>query len=599
MSSPAVGGKVRGSTSAGAGDTRDQDAPTPTLLGAACCVHTSDAGVRRGTLLEVRRLWTPTAFSSPEKGVEGKATDSGGNNELENDSTAASLRSALYGFVRVKDLDHRMSGWFPVDNIELKEPRAGALPNVEAPRINGPILSSVYSEVTPGMMRTQHGEKPLDFFEERLLRDCRTPTTIRYFVYLCKYVFSPWYYAPYGILHREYDPTAPVTDEECRMFGVGDVGGTNPFIRDAYLCPFSLRVYSTFEQMFHETREYRGGRLRPPGQEVYRDEVRGFSMFEVNGSREVTYCRHLFLLGKSFLENKLAGHDVHNYYFYVVCLHQWHFQHYTDDPSAMYFVGYFSWEKQVVDNNLACIVCLPCFVGRAAKQRTINGNSGADGAQASPGTTVDDGPRLTHFGYFMIAASYELAYRRKHVGSPEKPLTDLGAAAYDRYWRDVLIKWMYTLLEEQSPPVASVDEKGDTEHTVVVTYVDDSPPLKRPRSGDAAGSSSPADNRSAHASKDETLAVTDVRQIAKQVQLEEADVLRTLLRMGVLHLNAEYRSLRLVIPVPFVHREYAKIQRWESDTTRAVFDPKLLTGRGATAFVPSSVSTRRNHREQQ
>ncbi|ESL07690.1 histone acetyltransferase [Trypanosoma rangeli SC58] len=564
----------------------EEDRRQHSLLGSSCSVRGAGAAVRRGQLLEVRYLWTPARFNAGRQ--------------------VTPPPPPLYGFVRLKDVNHRLSGWFPVEDIELKEPKGGggnsAASGTVSPlsgdgnRICGSILSSVYGEITVGMIRTRREEKQLDFFEERLLRDCRTPTTIRYFVYLSTFVFAPWYYAPYGIFNREFDPLASIslTDRERAQLSLpADFTEHNPFIRDAYLCPFSLRVYSTFEQMQHETRCYRGGRLRPPGQEIYRDEARGFSMFEVNGSRQLTYCRHLFLLGKSFLENKLAGHDVHNYFFYVVCLHQRHFPQYTDEASAMYFVGYFTWEKQVVDNNLACIVTLPCFAGGAARHTSHTGTTAR-----TP---------LGHFGQFMIAASYELAYRRKHVGSPERPLSDLGASAYDRYWRRVLVTWMHSLVPDSGTVAVTSDDdeededkegRADNGQSVIVeaTTLPTGRGLKRPRAGSSDQGGDAADDADGRPMQTERLRVTSVRGIARRVRLEEADVLRTLLGMGLLHLNAEDRGLRLVIPVAFVRREYDKAREQAKDLSRAEFDASLLTTScTGAAWVTASPSLRQQH----
>ncbi|RNF13365.1 histone acetyltransferase [Trypanosoma conorhini] len=566
----------------------EEDGGQQSLLGLPCGVRGPDAAVRRGQLLEVRYLWTPALLNADRHATP-----------------------PLYGFVRLKDVNHRLSGWFPVDDIELKESKGGgggaAVGTVSPPpsganRIRGPVLSSVYREITVGMIRTRRGEKQLDFFEERLLRDCRTPTTIRYFVYLCTFAFAPWYYAPYGIFNSEFDPLASnsLTDSErARLRLPADFKEHNPFVRDAYLCPFSLRIYSTFEQMQHETRNYRAGRLRPPGLEIYRDEARGFSMFEVNGSRQVTYCRHLFLLGKSFLENKLAGHDVHNYYFYVVCLHQRHFPQYTDEAAAMYFVGYFTWEKQVADNNLACIVTLPCFAGGAAPSPAHGGT-----ARRAP---------LGHFGQFMIAASYELAYRRKHVGSPERPLSDLGASAYDRYWRRVLVAWMHSLLPDDAAVVIADDDDddddeddddeddgGDSEQSVTVeaTTAPAGRGLKRSRAGSSEQNGGAEGDGEGRGMQTETLRATSVRGIARLVRLEEADVLRTLLGMGLLHLNAEDRSLRLVIPVAFVRREFDRARGWAKDVARAEFDAALLTtNRAGAAWATASPSPRQQRQQ--
>ena len=92
----------------------------------------------------------------------------------------------------------------------------------------------------------------------------------------------------------------------------------------------------------------------------------------------------------------------------------------------MLFAGYYSLELGLVEENLACIVVLPCF--------------------ASMG-----------LGRFLIAASYEYGTRRAHkahnnnsnpgssrasVGSPERPLSDLGRLSYYLFWRERLVQVM-------------------------------------------------------------------------------------------------------------------------------------------------------------
>lgn len=594
--------------------------------------------------------------------------------------------SRLYGFVRVKDADHRLSGWYPLHRIGLKLPTSssscssfnGFVTGTHSPPsptlqafppptpttthhvssssfstfsslpssvdhdgdpsevnkhgiasstpaapattpfrrltstttsrhslcssirasevLHRPLLSSIYSEVTPGMARTVRAEHLLEYFDERLLRDGRTPTTIRYFIYAQQFVFPPWYYAPYGLLHPEYDPmrllpsssleavrssllhdprplskeetnkstqeevvgkeeekkgwgrcVAPMANTPDERWGASEQSpsctGTpslgsscdssrqtatdrtttatrNPYIRDAYLCPFSLRIYSTLQQMQYEIQQYRSGSgamrfsskssssasltattttssflLRPPGLKIYEDLDRGIAVFEVNGSQHVTYCRHLFLLGKSFLEKKLAGHDVHNYYFFVVCLHPRYFPRFQfhrsqesssleqskistakeeggehsiqtnlgrkkDEDDIWFFAGYFSWEKQVEVCNLACIVTLPCFGMSQAHPSSLSSSS-VD--KKDCGDTVKESsfssfpfPRIPKgIGQFMIRLSYELAYRRGHYnGTPERPLSDLGELAYLHYWGTLLLEWWYHHLpsEEERPP---------------------------------------------------------------------------------------------------------------------------------------------------
>ncbi len=70
------------------------------------------------------------------------------------------------------------------------------------------------------------------------------------------------------------------------------------------------------------------------------------------------------------------------------------------DEQGYHFVGYFSKNKENTDqNNLSCILVLPCFQQKG-------------------------------YGKLLINFSYALSQVEKKIGTPERPLSDLGKLVY-------------------------------------------------------------------------------------------------------------------------------------------------------------------------
>lgn len=141
------------------------------------------------------------------------------------------------------------------------------------------------------------------------------------------------------------------------------------------------------------------------------------SIFEFDAKQHKVYTENLGYISRLYLDHKNLTYEMDGFYFYTLCERK---------EDGFHFVGYFSKEKDSIENNLSCIMVLP------NKQRE-------------------------GYGKFLIDFSYQLSIIEKKTGSPEKPLSDLGHKTYVSYWTHKILN-MLLLTKNSSLSIQDISD---------------------------------------------------------------------------------------------------------------------------------------------
>ncbi|KAJ7569256.1 hypothetical protein O6H91_01G106100 [Diphasiastrum complanatum] len=334
-------------------------------------------------------------------------------------------------YVHYLDQNRRLDEWISTSRIEHFEidsdshaKSVGAeklLPAISpsSASLSGPGISELKLD-TPGtldrkltrnlkrrydeMHNVQKGVEELAPIEQTLEKEHEEKTKVKNIqvVELGNYEIDTWYYSPYP---EDY-----------------------AHAQKLFICEFCLKYMRKRKSL--DSHKMKCKLKHPPGDEIYHTAVpdsgvtikpseledspsttqlkqressklQYLAVFEVHGKLNKLYCQNLCLFAKLFLDHKTLYYDVENFLFYVL----------TElDDTGYHPVGYFSKEIcSVEDFNLACILTLPPFQRKG-------------------------------YGRFLIALAYELSKKESKVGTPERPLSDLGQVSFRSYWTHVLLE---------------------------------------------------------------------------------------------------------------------------------------------------------------
>ena len=344
-------------------------------------------------------------------------------------------------YVHWPEHDRRHDAWLPADEVRAVQATAIATrapktaPKVVATRTMTraaaeQINSGRATPVAPTAPPKLHAQRTVDHTRAQDSKFFSRPRNVKSFVF-GNAVVDAWYFTPHPIADLSVRSALEEVGHNCAMAidapmrvstnSPAPSPAASPSVVKAsklelHVCPFCVAVFADHASLAES--HLASCQRHPPGREVYRDAEQGVIVFEADGSVHRRFAESIALISKAFLEHKSLDYDTTPFVFYTVCFITQH---------GCVVAGYFSREKRNPEKfNLSCILTLPQHQGRG-------------------------------LGRFLVEMSYELSRREGRLGSPEKPLSDLGEKTYHSFWREAVLDALMPLAHLEGTPVKLSD----------------------------------------------------------------------------------------------------------------------------------------------
>ncbi|CAK7205627.1 SAS complex subunit [Sporothrix eucalyptigena] len=261
-------------------------------------------------------------------------------------------------------------------------------------------------------------------------------------------------------------------------------------------------------------------------EQVVKDEGE-WSIWEVDGEKDVLFCQNLSLFAKLFLDNKSVFFDVTGFYYFLLV--------YTPPPSLPSslraaatataspmgganangqasilgaaprprVVGFFSKEKMSWDNNnLACILVFPPWQRKG-------------------------------LGALLMGISYEISRREGILGGPEKPISDLGKKGYKRFWGAEIARWLLSVDIATATSSLSLTSSSSAAPSTSAPQPTAIPPPIIPPLYSSQASSNNTVSKGRKAGAEEESLIIDIADCSQATWIVRDDCLYVLREMGI------------------------------------------------------------------